>query len=86
MTKHCCRPMTSFSMSLEESRAMQARIKERFGDDMSILPQPPIVDFVPQLGIYTIASVHIRHCPWCGAGLPMPDLSAYPEISSSDAN
>jgi hypothetical protein len=78
--------MTSMSMTLEERTAMWNEMNElaaRFGEGKSDLPPPshPIVEFVPQLGIYLIARVHIRHCPWCGAALPVADVSRFPEIS-----
>jgi hypothetical protein len=79
MKHHCCHNMDNFTRSrreLEKSPALAA-----FGLDPSELPDP-LVDFRPELGgFYTIQSVVIIHCPWCGAKLPQPNL---PVSATSD--
>ena len=63
----CCHNMRNFSATASE------RAKSGFyasvGIDPATLPDP-LVNFSPVWGTYSIQSVALFYCPWCGAGLP----------------
>jgi hypothetical protein len=81
MEQPCCRDLETFSRSRSDREASAALAA--LGADLSQLPDP-LVRFVPELGIYTIKSVAIYYCPWCGARLPEPPEMRCPPPSLAE--
>ena len=65
----CCHNLSS--MSATASEPAKSGFYASVGIDPATLPDP-LVNFSPVQGTYSIQSVVLFYCPWCGAELPRP--------------